>query len=559
MISSDPLWYKDAVFYEIHVKAYADGSGDGIGDFQGLIGKLDYLKWLGVDCLWLLPFYPSPLRDDGYDVADFLTVAEQYGTMQDVKRLLDEAHSRGMRVIVDLVLNHTSDRHTWFQEARSAPTSPKRAFYVWSDTDRKYDKARIIFIDTEKSNWTWDPEAKAFYWHRFFSHQPDLNYDNPEVREAMLDTMTFWLDQGLDGFRCDAVPYLFEREGTICENLPETHDYLKDIRRRIDASYQGRILLAEANQWPTDVRPYFGDGDEFHMAFNFPLMPRLYMGVRSETRDPIIDMFTHTPEIPENCQWCLFLRNHDELTLEMCSGEERDYMYYTYARDPSMRRNIGIGRRLTPLLDNDRRKIELLNSLVFTLPGSPIIYYGDEIGMGDNVKLKDRDGVRTPMQWTMDRNAGFSSCDPAQLYLPVVADPVYGYQAVNVESQKDSPHSLLQWMRRMIAVRKRFVAFGRGTITFLRPANGKVLAYLRRHEATVLLLVHNLAESAQAVELDLKEFTGRIPIELFGESRFAEVTDRPYVLTLTPYGYFWLHLVEARAKDELFGIEQTAL
>ncbi len=559
MLSNDPFWYKDAVFYEIHVKAYADGNGDGIGDFQGLIGKLDYLEWLGVDCLWLLPFYPSPLRDDGYDVADFLTVAEQYGTMEDVKRLLDEAHRRGIRVIVDLVLNHTSDRHAWFQEARRSPHSPKRGFYVWSGTDRKYEKARIIFIDTEKSNWTWDPEAKAFYWHRFFSHQPDLNYDNPEVRQAMLDTMTFWLDQGLDGFRCDAVPYLFEREGTICENLPETHDYLKDIRQRIDASYQGRVLLAEANQWPTDVRPYFGDGDEFHMAFHFPLMPRLYMGVRSETRDPIIDMFIHTPEIPPNCQWCLFLRNHDELTLEMCSGEERDYMYYTYARDPSMRRNIGIGRRLAPLLENDRRKIEILHSLVFTMPGSPIIYYGDEIGMGDNLKLKDRDGVRTPMQWTMDRNAGFSSCDADHLYLPVVADALYGYQAVNVESQKEAPHSLLQWMKQMIAVRKRFPAFGRGTITFLRPANEKVLAYVRRHEGVVLLLVHNLAGSAQSVELNLNEFAGSTPVELMGEARFPRVTERPYVLTLAPYGYYWLNLSTKPSKGDAYGIEQTVL
>jgi maltose alpha-D-glucosyltransferase / alpha-amylase len=558
MMSTDPLWYKDAVFYEIPVKAYADGNGDGIGDFQGVIGKLDYLEWLGVDCIWLLPFYPSPLRDDGYDVADFLTVAEQYGTLQDVKRLLDEAHRRGIRVIVDLVLNHTSDRHAWFQESRRSPQSSKRGFYVWSDTDRKYEKARIIFIDTEKSNWTWDPEAKAFYWHRFFSHQPDLNYENPEVQQAMLDIMTFWLDQGLDGFRCDAVPYLFEREGTICENLPETHDYLKSIRRNIDASYQGRVLLAEANQWPTDVRPYFGEGDEFHMAFHFPLMPRLYMGVRSETRDPIIDMFTHTPEIPPNCQWCLFLRNHDELTLEMCSGEERDYMYYTYARDPSMRRNIGIGRRLAPLLDNDRRKIELLHSLVFTLPGSPIIYYGDEIGMGDNIKLKDRDGVRTPMQWTMDRNAGFSSCDPAQLYLPVVVDAVYGYQAVNVESQKEASHSLLQWMKRVIGVRKRFPAFGRGTITFLRPANGKVLAYLRRYDDVVLLLVHNLAGSSQSVELDLTAFAGASPMEVLGEARFPAVTERPYVLTLAPYGYYWLDLT-VTSSEGAYGIEQMVL
>ncbi|MDH4152149.1 MAG: maltose alpha-D-glucosyltransferase [Nitrospira sp.] len=559
MLSPDPLWYKDAVFYEIHVKAFADGNGDGIGDFQGLIGKLDYLQWLGVDCLWLLPFYPSPLRDDGYDVADFRSVAEQYGTTEDVRRFLDEAHRRGMRVIVDLVLNHTSDQHPWFQEARQSPQSLKRHFYVWSDNDRKYGKARIIFIDTEKSNWTWDSEANAFYWHRFFSHQPDLNYDNPEVRQAMLDTMAFWLEQGLDGFRCDAVPYLFEREGTICENLPETHEYLKDIRRHIDKTYHGRILLAEANQWPSDVRPYFGNGDEFHMAFHFPLMPRLYMGVRSETRDPIVDMFTHTPEIPPNCQWCLFLRNHDELTLEMCSGEERDYMYYTYGRDPKMRRNIGIARRLAPLLENDRRKIELLNSLVFTMPGSPIIYYGDEIGMGDNIQLKDRDGVRTPMQWTMDRNAGFSTCDPARLYLPLVADSTYGYQSLNVECQKDIPHSLLHWMKRMIAARRRYPAFGRGTMTFLHPANDKVLAYLRRYEGIVLLLVHNLAGSAQSVELGLKEFAGSMPVELLGEAQFPEITDRPYALTLAPYGYYWLRLTPEHVGVEPYGIELTAL
>lgn len=559
MLSVDPLWYKDAVFYEIHVKAFADGDGDGVGDFKGLIGKLDYLQWLGVDCLWLLPFYPSPLKDDGYDVADFKSVAEKFGTTDDVRKFIDEAHRLGMRVIADLVLNHTSDQHPWFQESRFSPNSPKREFYVWSDSDRKYGKARIIFIDTEKSNWTWDTEAKAFYWHRFFSHQPDLNYDNHEVRQAMLETMVFWLDQGLDGFRCDAVPYLFEREGTICENLPETHAYLKEIRKRIDEAYRGRILLAEANQWPSDVRPYFGGGDEFHMAFHFPLMPRLYMGVRSEARDPIIDMFTHTPQIPPNCQWCLFLRNHDELTLEMCSGEERDYMYYTYGRDPKMRRNIGIARRLAPLLENDRRKIELLNSLVFTMPGSPIIYYGDEIGMGDNIQLKDRDGVRTPMQWTMDRNAGFSTCDPAHLYLPVVSDSIYGYQSINVESQKEMPHSLLHWMKRMIAVRKRCPAFGRGTITFLRPANSKVLAYTRKHEDVSLLLVHNLGGSAQSVELDLREFAGSTPRELLGESQFATITERPYVLTLAPYGYYWLDVSPQHTGKDLYGIEQTAL
>ncbi|WP_455370996.1 maltose alpha-D-glucosyltransferase [Petrachloros mirabilis] len=556
---NDPLWFKDAVFYELHVKAFCDGNDDGIGDFRGLIGKLDYLEWLGVDCIWLLPFFPSPLRDDGYDVADYSDIFPDYGSMNDFKTFLDEAHRRGMRVIADLVLNHTSDQHAWFQEARTSPQSSKRDYYVWSDSDKKYEKARIIFIDTEKSNWTWDPVAKAYYWHRFFSHQPDLNYDNPELQQAMLDVMSFWLDQGLDGFRCDAVPYLFEREGTICENLPETHVYLKAVRRRIEERYQGRILLAEANQWPADVRPYFGDGDEFHMAFHFPLMPRLFMGVRSEDWHPIVDMFTHTPPIPENCQWCLFLRNHDELTLEMCSGEERDYMYYAYARDPSMRRNIGIARRLAPLLDNDRRKIELLNSLVFTLPGSPIVYYGDEIGMGDNVHLGDRNGVRTPMQWTADRNGGFSRTDPSKLYLPAITDSVYGYQAINVEAQQQSPHSLLHWMKRMIAVRKQHPAFGRGTLTFLRPRNDKVIAYLREYREDTLLLVQNLAASAQPVELDLAKFQGAVPIELFGNSRFPAVGTQPYTLSLGPYGYYWFTLRQPSRQDDTYGIEGSVV
>ncbi|WP_053381143.1 maltose alpha-D-glucosyltransferase [Nitrospira moscoviensis] len=556
---TDPLWYKDAVFYEVHVKAFFDGNDDGIGDFPGLTQKLDYLQWLGVNCIWLLPFFPSPLRDDGYDVADYLGVFADYGTLEDVRRFLDEAHRRGMRVIADLVLNHTSDQHPWFLESRSSPQSPKREYYVWSDTDKKYEKARIIFIDTEKSNWTWDPVAQAYYWHRFFSHQPDLNYDHPDLRRAMLDVLSFWLDQGLDGFRCDAVPYLFEREGTICENLPETHAYLKEVRKRIDEAYRGRILLAEANQWPADVRPYFGDGDEFHMAFHFPLMPRLFMGLRSEDWHPIVDMFIHTPPIPETCQWCLFLRNHDELTLEMCSGEERDYMYYAYARDPQMRRNIGIARRLAPLLDNDRRRIELLNSLVFTLPGSPIIYYGDEIGMGDNVHLGDRNGVRTPMQWSADRNGGFSKADAAALYLPVIADSLFGYQTANVEAQQQTPHSLLHWMRRLIAVRKRHRAFGRGTIEFLRPRNEKVLAYLRRHGEDVLLLVHNLAGSAQAVELEIRQFKGAVPIELFGESRFPAVGEAPYMLSLAPYGYYWFQLQRTTAGEPTYGIEDSLI
>ncbi len=559
MPTTDPLWFKDAVFYELHVKAFCDGNGDGIGDFRGLIQKLDYLEWLGVNCLWLLPFFPSPLRDDGYDVADYRNIFPDYGSMEDFRAFLDEAHRRGMRVIADLVLNHTSDQHAWFQEARSSPQSPKRDYYVWSESDKKYEKARIIFIDTEKSNWTWDPVAKAYYWHRFFSHQPDLNYDNPELRTAMLDVMSFWLEQGLDGFRCDAVPYLFEQEGTICENLPETHTYLKEVRKRIDESYRGRVLLAEANQWPADVRPYFGDGDEFHMAFHFPLMPRLFMGVGSEDWHPIVDMFTHTPPIPENCQWCLFLRNHDELTLEMCSGEERDYMYFAYARDPQMRRNIGIARRLAPLLENDRRKIELLNSLVFTLPGSPIVYYGDEIGMGDNVHLGDRNGVRTPMQWTADRNGGFSKADPSKLFLPAISDSVYGYQAINVEAQRQSPHSLLHWMRQMIAVRKRHSAFGRGTVAFLRPRTDKVLAYLREYGGETLLLVHNLAGSAQAVELDLAKYQGAVPIELFGDSRFPVIGPQPYALSLAPYGFYWFKLRQTASPDSSYGIEGSVI
>ena len=559
MLNQDPLWYKDAVFYELHVRAFYDSNDDGIGDFAGLIEKLDYLEWLGVDCLWLLPFYPSPLRDDGYDVADFTTIAPSYGSTEMFRSLIDAAHQRGMRVIVDLVLNHTSDQHAWFQEARRSPQAPTRDYYVWSETDQKYTKARIIFVDTEKSNWTWDPEAKAYYWHRFFSHQPDLNYDNPAVKQAMLEVMEFWLDQGLDGFRCDAVPYLFEREGTICENLPETHAYLKEIRKRIDDRYSTRILLAEANQWPSDVRPYFGSGDEFHMAFHFPLMPRLFMGLRSEDRRPILDMFKHTPPIPPNCQWCLFLRNHDELTLEMCTGEERDYMYYAYARDPQARRNIGNARRLAPLLENDRRKIELLNSIVFTLPGTPIIYYGDEIGMGDNIHLGDRNGVRTPMHWTADRNAGFSKADSAKLFLPLVTDPVYGYQSINVDTQKQTPHSLLHWMRRMIAIRKRHKVFGRGALEFLAPSNEKILAYLRLYEEETVLLVHNLAESAQAVELNLARFKGIVPVELFGDSRFPQIGDHPYVLSLGPYGSYWFSLPAVRAWDSTYNIEWSAI
>ena len=555
----DDLWYKDAVFYEVHVKAFQDSNDDGVGDFAGLTDRLDYIQDLGVDCLWLLPFYPSPLRDDGYDIADYREVSPLYGKMADFEVFITEAHRRGLRVIADLVVNHTSDRHPWFQAARSDPASPFRNYYVWSDTDRRYQDARIIFVDTEKSNWTWDAEAKAYYWHRFFSHQPDLNYENPAVQTAMLEAMRFWLDKGLDGFRCDAVPYLFEREGTSCENLPETHGFLKRLRASLDAQYKGRILLAEANQWPRDVRPYFGDGDEFHMAFHFPLMPRMYMAVFSADRRPITDMFQHTPPIPETCQWCLFLRNHDELTLEMVSGAERDLMYYAYAQDPGAKLNIGIRRRLAPLLENDRARIQLLNSLLFTLPGTPIIYYGDEIGMGDNVHLGDRNGVRTPMQWSADRNAGFSRVDPERLYSPVIADPVYGYQAVNVEAQRRTDASLLSWMRRLVSARRRTKVFGRGTVQFLRPNNTRVLAHLREYRGDTVLLVHNLAPSAEAVELDLAEFRGIAPVELLGGSRFPVIGDRPYPLTLSPHGFYWLRLDRPGRQAEAYGIERDSV
>jgi maltose alpha-D-glucosyltransferase/alpha-amylase len=555
----DELWYKDAVLYELHVKAFQDGNDDGVGDFRGLTERLDYIQDLGVDCLWLLPFFPSPLRDDGYDISDYDEVSPLYGKMADFETFLKEARRRNLRVIADLVVNHTSDQHAWFQEARRDPRSPRRDYYVWSDSDGKYREARIIFVDTEKSNWTWDPEAKAYYWHRFFSHQPDLNYDNPAVQRAMLDVMHFWMDKGLDGFRCDAVPYLFEREGTSCENLPETHAFLRSLRAAIDARHRGKILLAEANQWPKDVRPYFGDGDEFHMAFHFPLMPRLFMAVRSSDRRPITDMFLHTPPIPETCQWCLFLRNHDELTLEMCTDPERDYMYYAYAQDPLMKLNIGIRRRLAPLLENDRRRTELLHSLLFSLPGTPIVYYGDEIGMGDNIHLGDRNGVRTPMQWSADRNAGFSRADPAQLYSPVIADPTYGYQSVNVEAQLRTPSSLLHWMRRLIAARKRSRVFGRGTLRFLPAANTRVLAHLRQYQGETVLAVHNLAPSAEPVELNLSEFRGAIPVEMLGEARFPAIGEQPYFLSLGPYGYYWFRLYQPGPHAETYGIERAAL
>ena len=553
-------WYKDAIFYEVPVKAFFDADGNGAGDFAGLTASLDYVKELGVDCLWILPMYPSPLRDDGYDIADFRGIHPDYGTVEDFQKFLDGAHARGIRVIADLVMNHTSDQHPWFQASRTDPTGPYGDWYVWSDTDQRYRDARIIFIDTEKSNWSWDPVRKQYYWHRFFSHQPDLNWDNPAVRAAMLDVMRFWLDRGLDGFRCDAVPYLIEREGTSCENLAETHDILKVFRRVIDDEYGGdRILLAEANQWPEDVRPYFGEGDEFHMAFHFPLMPRLYMAVRREDRLPITDIFTHTPPIPPVCQWCVFLRNHDELTLEMVTNEERDYMYYAYASDPQMKLNLGIRRRLAPLMDNDRSRVELLNALLFTLPGSPIIYYGDEIGMGDNIYLGDRNGVRTPMQWSSNRNADFSTTDSARLYLPVINDPIYGYQAVNVATQARQPSSMLNTMKRMIAVRKQCRAFGRGTIEFLRPRNGTVLAFIRRFEDETILVVANLSERSQPVELDLRAHRGAIPLELLGDTRFPPVGDVPYFLSLGPHGYYWFRLEQRDRAPVRYGIEDTAI
>ena len=544
----DPLWYKDAIIYEIHVRAFSDSNNDGIGDFPGLISRLDYLSDLGVTCIWLLPFFPSPLRDDGYDIANYIDVNPSYGTLSDFKRFLDEAHQRNMQVMIELVINHTSDQHPWFQAARLAPPgSPEREMYVWSESDQLYKNARIIFTDTEKSNWTWDEAAQAYYWHRFFSHQPDLNWDNPRVMEEVLKAMRFWLDMGVDALRMDAIPYLVERDGTSCENLPETHDVIKAIRAAIDAEYANRLILAEANQWPADVRPYFGDGDECHMAFHFPLMPRIYMALRQEDRLPITDIMAQTPPIPDCCQWGLFLRNHDELTLEMVTDDERDYMYFAYSADPRMRINVGIRRRLAPLVDNNRRRIELLNSLLLSFPGTPILYYGDEIGMGDNIYLGDRNGVRTPMQWTSDRNAGFSKCDPARLYLPVVMDPIYGYQVVNVEAQLADQSSLLHWTRNMIALRKLFQVFGRGSLSFLNPSNRKILAYLRELEQDdttheTVLCVANLSRFAQPVSLDLAAYEGREPVEMLGYVPFPTVTAEPYQLTLAPYSFLWLEL-----------------
>jgi maltose alpha-D-glucosyltransferase / alpha-amylase len=538
----DALWYKDAIIYQVHVRTFHDSNGDGIGDFLGLEQKLDYLQELGISAIWLMPFFPSPLRDDGYDISDYDSVHPSYGTLEDFRKVLDSAHRRGIRVIIEMVLNHTSDQHPWFQEARSSQDSPRRDWYVWGDTDTRYKDTRIIFLDTEKSNWAWDPTSKSFYWHRFFSHQPDLNYDNPEVREQMWSVMQFWLKMGVDGFRLDAVPYLVEREGTNCENLPETHDILKELRRRLDEYFPGRMLLAEANQWPADLRPYFGNSDEFHMAFHFPLMPRMFMGLKLEDRKPITEILQQTPEIPPSCQWSLFLRNHDELTLEMVTDMERDYMYDMYAYDKTMRLNLGIRRRLAPLLNNDRRRIELMNAMLMSLPGTPIIYYGDEIGMGDNISLGDRNGVRTPMQWSGGWNAGFSTAEPERLYAPIIHDPVYGYPAVNVASQKESEHSLFHWMRRILAVRKSSAVFGRGEIEFLYPANHRILAYLRRLGNETVLIVNNLSNAAQAVELDLRRYKGNVPIEMFGNNLFPRVGDLPYLLTLGPYQSYWFRL-----------------
>jgi maltose alpha-D-glucosyltransferase/alpha-amylase len=557
-MSGDSLWYKDALIYQLHVKSFHDSNGDGIGDFQGLTQKLDYLQDLGITAIWLLPFYPSPLRDDGYDIADYMGVHPSYGTLRDFRTFLREAHQRDLRVISELVVNHTSDQHPWFQRARSArPGSRARNFYVWSDTPDKYAETRIIFKDFEHSNWEWDPVAGAYYWHRFYSHQPDLNFDNPAVRRALLEALDFWLEMGVDGLRLDAVPYLYEREGTNCENLPETHEFLRELRRHVDLNFNDRMLLAEANQWPEDAVAYFGDGDECHMAFHFPVMPRLFMAVHMEDRFPIVDILEQTPAIPDTSQWAIFLRNHDELTLEMVTDEDRDYMYRVYAHDPQARINLGIRRRLAPLLGNNRRKVELLKSLLLSLTGTPVIYYGDEIGMGDNIYVGDRNGVRTPMQWSADRNAGFSRANPQRLFLPIIIDPEYHYEAINVEAQQNNPHSLLWWMKRILAVRKRFRAFSRGSIEFLQPENRKVLVFLRRWQNENILVVANLSRFVQAVELDLSEFKDTVPVEVFGRTEFPPIGDLPYFLTLGPHGFYWFTLEPAEATGPAMDIEQT--
>ena len=551
----DPLWYKDAIIYQVHVKSFFDGNNDGIGDISGLLAKLDYIAELGVTAIWMLPFYPSPRRDDGYDISDYRGVSDDYGTIEQLREFIEKAHELGLRVITELVINHTSDQHPWFQRARHAPQgSPERDFYVWSDTDDKYNETRIIFLDTEKSNWAWDDVAGAYYWHRFYSHQPDLNFDNPHVLDEVLSVMRFWCELGVDGLRLDAVPYLVERDGTTNENLPETHAIIKKIRAELDVSAPGVMLLAEANMWPEDVQYYFGEGDECQMAFHFPLMPRMYMAIAREDRFPITDIMRQTPEIPDNCQWAIFLRNHDELTLEMVTSSERDYLWETYASDKRARINLGIRRRLAPLLQRDRRRVELMNGMLLSMPGTPVIYYGDEIGMGDNIHLGDRDGVRTPMQWSIDRNGGFSRADPASLVLPPIMDAIYGYMAVNVEAQSADSHSLLNWMRRMLAVRRRHIAFGRGAQRFLYPSNRKVLAYLREYDngATheVILCVSNISRTAQAVELDLREFEGRVPVDVVGGSIFPPIGQLHYLLTLPPYGFFWFQLAAREDMPE---------
>jgi maltose alpha-D-glucosyltransferase / alpha-amylase len=549
---TDPLWYKDAVVYQVHIKSYRDSNADGFGDFKGLIEKLEYIQSLGVTCIWILPFYPSPLRDDGYDIAEYESINPAYGRIEDFQAFMEAAHSRGLKVITELVINHTSDQHPWFQRARQAEKgSPERDWYVWTDDPQKYAGTRIIFTDTEPSNWTWDPVAKQFFWHRFFSHQPDLNFDNPKVLDAVINVMRFWLRLGVDGLRLDAIPYLIERDGTNCENLPETHVVLKKLRAAMDAEFENRIFLAEANQWPPDVRPYFGDDDECHMAFHFPLMPRMYMALRREDRTPIVDIMRQTPEIPENCQWAIFLRNHDELTLEMVTDEERDYMYNEYARDKRMRINVGIRRRLAPLMEGGRRQMELMNGLLMSMPGTPIIYYGDEIGMGDNVYLGDRNGVRTPMQWSTDRNAGFSESDAAALYSPVISDPPYSYHSVNVAAQERQPTSLLRWTRRLLQVRQKSHAFGRGTWESIDSDNRRALVFLRRYKNDTILCVNNLSRFAQYVSLELAEFRGRVPVEMWSDNPFPPIGDLPYLLTMGPHNFLWFRLClpeEVKAK-----------
>ncbi len=550
----DPGWYQRAVFYEILVRGFNDSNGDGTGDLRGVTAKLDYLEWLGIDCLWLLPFFESPLRDGGYDIADFFTILPEYGNLGDATELIEQAHRRGIKIIADLVMNHTSDQHPWFQESRQNRTNPKADWYVWGDDPDRWSEARVIFVDSEPSNWSWDPGREQYYWHRFFHHQPDLNFDNPDVGEAMFEVVRFWLDIGLDGFRLDAVPYLFERDGTNGENLPETHNYLKRLRKMVDDIYPDRVLLAEANQWPTDVVDYFGDGDECHMCFHFPLMPRMFMAVRREQAAPVKEIIAQTPSRPEGTQWGIFLRNHDELTLEMVTDEERDYMYSEYAKDPRMKRNVGIARRLAPLLDNDRRLAELFHGLLFSLPGSPIMYYGDEIGMGDNIFLGDRDGVRTPMHWTPDRNGGFSSADFAQLYLPPLMDPVYGYSAINVEAQLRNPGSLLHWVQRMVQARRQHPVFATGAFEVLDVANPSVLAYLRRQHRDgqpedIVLCVYNLSKVAQPVELELSQLNGKQPVELFGRVPFPLIGELPYFVTLPSYGFYWFSLADRLGDD----------